>query len=106
MKCTIPYHDRVLVKLDEERLGGRTESGLYKVDPNNTKFSTEAIRGTCVRSGKRAHYVNPGDTVWLDKKTWNPEARYVLVREKGILAYEPATGEGDATATTGFGPTT
>jgi len=101
---TIPYQDRVLVKLDQAELGV-SAGGIHEVETRQ-KYAKEAIAGTCVRSGKRVRLVGHGDRVWLDRKTWVPKARYVIVREKDVLAYEPAaTGEWDATATTGFGST-
>lgn len=86
---TIPYQDRVLVKLKQAELGMTAGGQLHEVTTQQ-KYAKEAIEGTCVRSGKRVRMVNAGDKVWLDRKTWVPSARYVIVREKDILAYEPA----------------
>lgn len=84
---TIPYRDRVLVKLDQATLGV-TAGGIHEVE-RQMKFSKESIEGVVVRAGNRARMVAAGDRVWLDRKTWVPKARYVLVREKDILAHEP-----------------
>jgi len=99
---TIPYRDRVLVKLRQATPEVHASGLVEATDRTAMKYSKEAIEGTVVRSGGQCNTVGAGDRVWLDKKTWNPSARYVLVREKDILAHEPATGEWDATATTGW----
>lgn len=85
---TIPYRDRVLVKLRQAEPEVH-ESGLVEAtDRTAMKYSKEAIEGFVVRSGARCFFVEAGDHVWLDKKSWNPRARYVIVREKDILAHE------------------
>lgn len=90
---TIPYRDRVLVKL-RQATPEVHESGLVEaLDRTAMKYSKEAVEGTVVRAGNWAKVVFAGDKVWLDKKSWNPRARYVLVREKDILAHEPFESE-------------
>lgn len=83
---TIPYRDRVLVKLDQAEVG-MTSGGIHEVE-RQMKYSKECVEGTVIRAGKRALFAAPGDKVWLDRKTWVPGARYVIIRERDILACE------------------
>lgn len=88
---TVPYRDRVLVKLRQAE-PEQHESGVVEALTRTAmKYSKEALEGTVVRVGKRVSQVEAGDHVWLDKKSWNPFARYVLVRERDILAAETPT---------------
>jgi co-chaperonin GroES (HSP10) len=88
VRHTIPYQDRVLVKLAQAEVG-MTPSGMLHEVERQQKYAREALDGTCVRVGKRVNIVRPGDKVWLDRKCWVATARYVIVHEKDILAHEP-----------------
>ena len=88
---TIPYHDRVLVRLAQADQVVH-ESGIVEPD-RDIKYMKEAIEGTVIRTGKRCRVLHSGDRVWLDRKTWIKGARFVIVREPDVLACEPASEE-------------
>ncbi len=81
-----PTKNRVLVRMiqpQEELLQG----GILQVD-RTVKYMKEAVEAEVIKIGPNVNYLRPGAKCWLDRKTWTAAARFCLVREPDILAFQ------------------